>query len=157
MSKSLLTNFHAWHRKLASILFIFFFFVSVTAIMLAWKSFFTTIIFDNQSIKPSTSLQKWLPMDSLEIIAIAALNEQTNNNFKSVETIQLKPAKGYISFFFKHNYSIQVDGATGAAIHIEQKNGSLIQDIHDGAIVDEWFSSKLGVTKKIYSTIMGLS
>ena len=156
MSKSLLLQSRVWHRKIASVLFIFFFFISITAVMLAWKSVFTTVIFDNK-ITASTSLQKWLPLDSLESMAVRSINEKTNNHFKYAENIQLKPAKGYINFSFKNYFNIQVDGETGNTIHIEQKNGSLIQDIHDGAIVDGWLTNKLGLSKKIYSSIMGLA
>lgn len=157
MSKSLLLQSRVWHKKIASALFIFFFFISITAIMLAWKAAFTNVIFDNKKITASTSLQKWLPLDTLESIAVIAINEKTNNQFTHAENIQLKPAKGYINFSFKSNFNIQVDGATGNTIHIEQKNGSLIQDIHDGAIVDGWLTGKLGLSKKIYTTIMGLA
>ncbi|MEI8058804.1 MAG: PepSY domain-containing protein [Ferruginibacter sp.] len=157
MSKSLLLQSRVWHRNIASVLFIFFFFISLTAIMLAWKAVFTNVIFDDNKITASTSLQKWLPLDSLESIAVNTINEKTNNQFTHAENIQLKPAKGYINFSFKNNFNIQVDGATGNTIHIEQKNGSLIQDIHDGAIVDGWLTNKLGLSKKIYSTIMGLA
>jgi len=125
--------------------------------MLGWKSIFTKIIFDNKKVAPSATLQKWLPLDSLEIFASGALNEKTKNEFKHAESIQLKPAKGYINFIFKNNYNVQVDGATGTALHIEQKNGGLIQDIHDGAFVDGLFSSSAGLSKKIYTTIIGLA
>lgn len=125
--------------------------------MLGWKSIFTKIIFDNKKVTASASLQKWLPLDSLEIFASVALNEKTKNEFKHAESIQLKPAKGYINFIFKNNYNVQVDGATGTALHIEQKNGGLIQDIHDGAFVDGLFSSNTGLSKKIYTSVIGLA
>lgn len=125
--------------------------------MLGWKYLFTKSIFDNKNIKPETSLYKWLPLDSLETLAAISLNEKTNNRFAHAENIQLKPAKGFISFVFKNNYNIQVDGATGAPIHIEQKNGGIIQDIHDGAIVGDWFNFKTASAKTIYSGIMGLA
>ncbi|MEI7473075.1 MAG: PepSY domain-containing protein [Chitinophagaceae bacterium] len=157
MAKSLLLQSRLWHRKIASVLFVFFLFISITAIMLAWKAVFTNVIFDNKKITGDTNFQKWLPLDSLELIAVNSINEKTNNKFKHAESIQLKPAKGYINFTFKNNLNIQVDGATGNTIHIEQKNGSLIQDIHDGAIVDGWVTNKWGLSKKIYSTIMGLA
>ena len=157
MAKSLLQVFRQWHRKIASVLFIFFFIISITGIMLGWKYLFTKTIFDNKNIKAETALNKWLPLDTLEAMATASINTKTKNSFKQAENIQLKPSKGYINFSFKNNYNIQVDGATGAPIHIEQKNGSFIQDIHDGALVGDWFNLKSGLTKTIYSTIMGLS
>jgi len=125
--------------------------------MLGWKYLFTKPIFDNKTIKVQTILNKWLPLDSLEKLATITLNEKTSSKFEHAENIQLKPSKGYINFSFKNNYNIQVDGATGTAIHIEQKNGSFIQDIHDGAIVGDWFNLKSGLTKTIYSTLMGLA
>jgi hypothetical protein len=40
---------------------------------------------------------------------------------------------------------------------IEKKYGGIIQDIHDGAILDNWISNKLSGFKKGYSLIMGIS
>ena len=125
--------------------------------MLGWKFLFTKTIFDNKKIKAETSLGKWLRLDSLEKLASIALNEKTNNRFQHAENIQLRPSNGYINFLFKNNYNIQVDGATGTIIHIEQKNGSIIQDIHDGAIAGGWFNLKSGLAKTVYATIMGLA
>jgi acid phosphatase type 7 len=157
MTASTLQTSRLWHRRIASLLFIFFFFIAVTGVMLGFKSAFTKIIFDNKQVKATLSMRDWLPLDSLEYIAAAVLNEKTANAFVHAESIQLKPAKAYISFMFKNNFSIQVDGATGAAIHIEQKNGGLIQDIHDGAVLGDWLSLKPGLSKTVYSTVMGLS
>jgi uncharacterized iron-regulated membrane protein len=157
MSKSVLHNFRLWHRKIASVLFVFFFIISITAILLGWKSLFTNIIYENKKIIPSVTFKKWLPLDSLEVLATSSLNKITNNQFKHAENIQVKPSKGLITFAFKNYYNIQVDGETGTTIHLEQKNGGLIQDIHDGAIVDGWLSNKLGLSKKIYTSIMGLA
>jgi hypothetical protein len=157
MAVSLLSTFRQWHRKIASVLFIFFFFISITGVLLGWKYLFTKTIFDNKEIKAESKLNKWMPIDSLETKAVIFLNEKTNNHFEHAENIQLKPAKGYINFSFKNNYNIQVDGATGNVIHIEQKNGGIIQDIHDGAIVGDWFGFKSANSKTIYSTIMGLA
>jgi uncharacterized iron-regulated membrane protein len=157
MGKSILNTSRRWHRRIASFLFIFFFFIAITGVMLGWKYLFTTTIFDNKKIKAETSLHKWLPLDSLETLASKELYEKTNNKFEQAENIQLRPSKGYINFIFKRNYSIQVDGASGAPIHIEQKNGSIIQDIHDGAIIGGWFNLRSGLSKTVYATIMGLA
>lgn len=157
MSASLLQRFRLLHRKIASVLFVFFFFISITGILLGWKSIFTTTVYENKQVKPTISLKEWLPIDSLEGFATNTINEKTDNHFKHADRIELRPAKGYISFSYKKNYAIQVDGATGNAIVIEQKNGGFIQDIHDGAIVDGWLTNKLGLSKIIYSTVMGFA
>jgi uncharacterized iron-regulated membrane protein len=157
MKKSVLSYARLMHRKIASVLFVFFLFIAISGIMLGWKSVFTETIFENKQLKGETSLKKWLPLDSLESMAIRALNEKTNNKFEHAKGIQIKPSKGYISFSFKNNYAIQIDGATGATICIEHKNAEFIQDIHDGALIDELINSKMGVSKKIYTTLMGLA
>ncbi len=37
---------------------------------------------------------------------------------------------------------------TGAPILIEKKFGGIIQDIHDGAILDTWIENKSSIFKK---------
>ena len=157
MSKSLLQQFRSFHRKIASVLFIFFLCISITAILLGWKAAFTKTIFENKKQIVSTTFKQWLPIDSLELLATAFLNEKTNNHFIHSERVEVRLAKGYINFGFKNNFNIQLDGATGQPVLIEQKNGGLIQDIHDGAFVDGLVGSKSGLSKKIYSSIMGLA
>ena len=157
MANQLLNTSRNWHRKIASILFIFFFIIGLTGLMLGWKSLFTKTIFDNKTIKPEASYRKWLPLDSLEKLATASLNKMTSKHYKEAENIQLKPSKGLITFTYKDYYSIQVNGATGATMHVEQKLGTWIQDIHDGAIIDGMFGGKTGVSKSTYTTIMALS
>ena len=125
--------------------------------MLGWKSLFTKTIFENKLIVPSSSLRNWLPLDSLEGLATRSLNEKTKSHFAQSDRIELRPAKGYINFAYKNYYNIQVDGATGTVVSIEQKNGGLIQDIHDGAIIDGWLGNKSGLSKKIYTTILGFA
>jgi len=157
MEKSLLVNSRLLHRKIASLLFIFFFFISITGALLGWKSIFTETIFENKEIKAEKSINKWMPLDSLETLAIVALKEKTNGKFEHAKNIQIRPSKGYINFSFDNNYAIQIDGATGKTIRIEQKNSEFIQDLHDGALIDDLLNSKLGLSKKIYTTIMGLA
>ncbi|MDP4149641.1 MAG: PepSY-associated TM helix domain-containing protein [Bacteroidota bacterium] len=157
MSQSLLASSRIWHRRIASLLFIFFCLIGLTGLMLGWKAMFTNVIFDKRNVRAETALKKWLPLDSLEKLAVSSLNERTKGHFLHAENVLLKPSKGYINFSFEDYYNIQVDGGTGTAIHIEQKNGGWIQDIHDGAILDGLFASKSGVSKKAYTSIMALS
>lgn len=157
MSSSLLLRFRLWHRKVAGTLFVFFFIISLTGVLLGWKSMFIKNIFENSNVKPSTSRQAWLSLELLEKMAAQSLTEKTNQPISQPERIELRPAKGFINMAFKNNYYVQVDGATGACIKIEQKNGGIIQDIHDGAIVGALFHNDGGWSKKVYSSIMGLA
>ena len=157
MSKSLLNSFRNLHRKFASVLFVFFFFIGVTGSLLAFKSYFTKTIFENKEVKAEGSLAQFLPLDSLEKAAVASINEKAGTSFKKSEKVEIKISKGTVLFYFKDAYSIQVNGENGLPLLIEKKYGGIIQDIHDGAILDSWITNKVSGFKKGYSLIMGLS
>jgi len=157
MSKSLLNNFRNLHKKLASVLFVFFFFISVTGSLLAFKSFFTKTIFQNKQVKAEGALSQFMPIDSLEKAAVTALNENAGTTFKKSEKVEIKISKGTVLFYFKDAYSVQLNGETGMPTLIEKKYGGIIQDIHDGAILDSWIVNSFSGFKKGYSLIMGLS
>jgi phosphotransferase system glucose/maltose/N-acetylglucosamine-specific IIC component len=158
MSKSLLLNFRLLHRKIASILFIFFFIIAITGLLLGMKSIFTKTIFENKQKTASITLSKILPLDSLEKIATVFINDKTKNDFKHVERIEVRPSKGIAVAYYKNNFSIQLNATNGIPLLIEQKNSGIIQDIHDGAVLGDLFGNKAGGTSKIiYSLIMGTS
>jgi uncharacterized iron-regulated membrane protein len=157
MSKSFLQIFRKWHRKIASILFVFFFFIGFTGCLLAFKSAFTSTIFENSTANSEVQFAQILPLDSLEKTAILVLNEKANTKFKKSEKVEVKMAKGTVVFYFKDAYSVQLNGATSAPILIEKKFGGIIQDIHDGAILDSWITNKSSAFKKVYSMIMGFA
>ena len=154
---SLLQNFRSLHKKFASVLFVFFFLIGFTGCLLAFKSAFTKTIFENKEVAAESKLAAILPLDSLEKIATNTLNEKANTKFKKSEKVEIKISKGTVLFYYKDAYSIQVNGATGAPILIEKKFGGIIQDIHDGAILDSLVTNKSSLSKKVYSIIMGLS
>ena len=154
---SLLQNFRSLHKKFASVLFAFFFLIGLTGSLLSFKSAFTKVIFENKEISGESKLAAILPLDSLEKMATSILNEKANTRFAKSEKVEIKIAKGTVLFYYKDAYSIQLNGASGAPILIEKKFGGIIQDIHDGAILDSLLTNKLSLSKKVYSIIMGLS
>lgn len=154
---SLLQQFRNLHKKFASVLFVFFFFIGLTGSLLSFKSAFTKVIFENKQISGESKLAAILPLDSLETIATSTLNEKASTSFKKSEKVEIKLSKGTVIFYYKDAYSIQLNGASGAPIIIEKKFGGIIQDIHDGAILDSLLTNKLSLSKKVYSIIMGLS
>lgn len=157
MSKSLLQSYRALHRKAASLLFVFFFFIGLTGCLLAFKSAFTKTIFENKAANTEVRYSEMLPLDSLESIATNQLNQLAKTKFKKSEKAEVKIAKGAVIFYFKDAYSIQINAKTGAPILAEKKFGGIIQDIHDGAILDSWITNKSSAFKKGYSIIMGLA
>ena len=154
---SLLQNFRSLHKKFASLLFAFFFLIGLTGSLLAFKSAFTKVIFENKEISGESKLAAILPLDSLEKMATSILNKKANTRFAKSEKVEIKITKGTVLFYYKDAYSIQLNGASGAPILIEKKFGGIIQDIHDGAILDSLLTNKLSLSKKVYSIIMGLS
>jgi len=154
---SLLQQYRNLHKKLASVLFVFFFLIGLTGSLLSFKSAFTKVIFENKEISAENKLTKILPLDSLETIATSVLNKKANTKFRNSEKVEIKLAKGTVIFYYKDAYSIQLNGASGAPVFIEKKYGGIIQDIHDGAILDSLFINKTSLSKKVYSIIMGLS
>lgn len=157
MATSILQSFRIWHRKISSVLVLFFFLIALTGLLLGWKSAFIKTVYDDPQVKTEKDYHQWLPLDTLEKMAVRFINEKTAQSFLSAESIQLRPAKGYISFLFKQNYSVQLDGRTGKPVHAEQKNSGWIQDLHDGALLDQVFSVKNAIFRKSYSTIMALA
>ena len=154
---SILHQSRILHRKFASVLFSFFFLIGLTGSLLAFKSAFTKTVYENKSITAEADLSKFLPLASLENSATSILNEKADTDFKKSEKVEIKMSKGTILFYYKDSYSVLINASSGAPILIEKKFGSLIQDIHDGAILDSWITNKLSLFKKSYSIIMGLS
>ena len=138
-------------------MFVFFFLIGLTGSLLSFKSAFTKIIFENKQVNAESKIGSILPLDSLEKIATSILNEKANTKFKKSEKVEIKITKGTVLFYYKDAYSIQLNGASGEPILIEKKFGGIIQDVHDGAILDNLFTNKLSLSKKVYSIIMGLS
>ena len=157
MAKSLLQNFRNLHKKFASVLFVFFFLIGLSGAMLAFKSVFSKTIYENNANKSTDAKVHFLPVDSLELLATTSLNAYANTAFKHSEKVEIKVTKGSVIFYYKNALSIQVNSNTGAPILIEKKFGGIIQDIHDGAILDGWIENKSSIFKKGYSMIMGLS
>ncbi len=158
MASSLLLKFRLLHRKLASVLFIFFFIIAATGLLLGMKTFFTKTIYDSENKKTAIKLSQVLPLDSLDKLATTNINKYTNSNYTNTEKLEVRPSKGLSVAYFKDNYTVQLAAETGKLILIEQKKLGIIQDIHDGAIIGNIFSNKAGGTAKIiYSLIMGIS
>ena len=154
---SVLQKFRSLHNKFASVLFFFFFCIGLTGSLLSFKSAFTKVIYENKTISAESKIANLLALDSLESIATSLLNEKANKNFKKSEKAEIKISKGTVLFYYKEAYTVQLNGASGEPILIEKKFGGVIQDIHDGAILDSLLINKFSISKKVYSIIMGLS
>lgn len=125
--------------------------------MLGWKKHSGGLILPKTEKGTATDLKKWLSYDSLHTLARQALHE----NFKDersarLDRIDARPDKGIVKFVFKDHFTeIQLDGATGKVLAINQRTSDIIEQIHDGSILDFLFDTSNGQIKLIYTTLLG--
>lgn len=155
----LLRLFRKIHRTTGAFLFVFFFFVSVTGLLLGWKKNSGGLILPKSYSGTSNDLKEWLPIDSLHSIACSVLNDSVSSELSpKLERIDIRKDLGMVKFVFIDGYmGIQLDGATGQLLHIEQRRSDIIENIHDGSILDYYFDTSKEQIKLIYTSIMGLA
>lgn len=148
--------FRYLHRKIAVFLFVFFFIISITGLLLGLKKQTGLLAPTEKGI--SAQSDKWLSIDSLQKLAIAYLHDSVSNDLSTkIDRIDVRMEKGIAKFLFvDHYWGVQIDCTTGALLRIEKRNSDLIENIHDGTILDNLF----GTDEKAmvsYTTIMGIS
>lgn len=155
----LLRIFRKVHRKTGALLFVFFFFISVSGLLLGWKKHSNGIILSKSYQGTSTNLKDWLPIDRLHKNACKILHDSISPKLSSkIDRIDIRKNKGMVKFVFEdHYWSIQLDGATGQLLHIGQRRSDFIENIHDGSILDRYFETTNGQIKLVYTSVMGLA
>lgn len=150
--------FRKIHRTTGALLFIFFFVISATGLLLGWKKNTNGLILPKTQKGTSTELVEWLPVDSLHTIACQTLHTSVSPDLSlELDRIDIRKDKGSVKFnFVDHYYEVQLDGATGNVLSIGQRRSDFFENVHDGSIIDRYLGTS-GVVKLIYSTIMGLS
>tara|TARA_B100000949_G_scaffold226517_1_gene231945 strand:+ start:17823 stop:18398 length:576 start_codon:yes stop_codon:yes gene_type:complete len=150
--------FRKVHRTTGALLFIFFFFISVTGLILGWKKNSNGSILPKTQIGTTADLQKWLPVDSLHTIACTTLHNEVSPELSlEIDRIDMRKEKGSVKFVFVDSfYEVQLDGATGNVLSIGQRRSDLFENIHDGSILDDYLGTD-GYIKLVYSTVMGVS
>ncbi|HZK08079.1 MAG TPA: PepSY-associated TM helix domain-containing protein [Bacteroidales bacterium] len=155
----LLREFRKIHRALGAALFIFLFIVCTTGLMLGWKKNSGGLILPKTPVGTSTDLKNWLPLDSLHTIACNVLHDSVSSEL-SVELVKIDIRKKYgiVKFVFVDGYwGIQLDGTTGEVLNVQTRVSDLVEGIHDGSILDQYFGTTGGPIKLIYTSIMGLA
>lgn len=150
--------FRKIHRIAGVSLFLFLFFVGVTGLLLGWKKNSGGFILADTSTGISTDLTTWLPMHRLADNAIKYIQDSIPDNLDTkIDRIDVRPDKGIVKITFKNHFvGVQLDGQTGLVLKKENRNADLIEQIHDGSLVDRLFGLKSGVFKLFYTTISGL-
>jgi hypothetical protein len=145
------------HRKIAIFLFVFFFIISITGLLLGIKKQTGLLAPVQKGI--STDLATWLPIDSLQKIAVRILHDSISPHLSpDLDRIDIRPGKGIVKFVFKNHYQgLQLDGTTGKLLLIEKRKSDFIENIHDGSILDKLFGTDKDQIKVSYTVIMGTS
>ena len=154
----ILRAFRKAHRITGATLFIFFFVVSISGLLLGWKKNSNNYLLSKTYKGTSTELKNWLPIDSLHTNAKRYFKEHISLEIApETNRIDIRKDKGTAKFIFKNYYGIQVDGATGDLLHIERRRSDFIEGVHDGSALDVYFNTSGSPIKLVYTTIMGLA
>ncbi len=154
----LIRVFRKIHRTTAIMLFVFFFFIAGTGILLGWKKHSNGKLLPETKKGTSTELTDWLPLDSLYRNACLILHDSVSPDLSTeIERIDVRKDMGSVKFVFKnHNYGIQLDGATGELLQVAKRRSDFIENLHDFSIMDKMFGTPGEFIKLIYTSIMGL-
>lgn len=150
---------HKLHRSSGLSLIIFLFIVSITGILLGWKKNSNELLMPNTYKGSTQNLSEWLPLDSLNNIANQYLINTVSPELSVIsDRIDIRQNKGVAKFTYKeHTWCVQVDGASGELLHIGRRHADLIEEIHDGSILDRWLGTSNGFFKLLFTSALGLA
>jgi uncharacterized iron-regulated membrane protein len=144
------------HRTAGALLFIFFFVVACTGLLLGWKKDTGGIILAKTHQGSSSELKDWLPIHVLHQRAVGVMRESVSPDLSlELDRIDVRPDKGVVKFVFvEHYWGVQLDGATGEVLHVERRRADFIENIHDGSVLD-YLAGTGGQIKLAYTSVMG--
>lgn len=153
-----LRTFRNLHRKFGVVLFAFLFIVGVTGLLLGWKKHSGGIIQPKSLQGTTDNLRDWKSIDELNGIAEQVLRDSIAADLSpELDRIDIRKEKGMIKFIYlNHFWEIQLDGATGKVLSIDQRRSDFIEKIHDGSILDFYAKTSDGQIKLFYTSIMGI-
>ncbi len=157
MQVAVLRIFRKVHRLMGAVLFIFFFVVAITGVLLGWKKNTNGWLLPTTSKGTSTNLAVWKPIATLHTIADSVLLERFDNTLATdLDRIDIRKDKGIVKFVYaKHYWEVQLDGATGNVLQVNMRKSDFIEDIHDASYLDTYFNTKGEPIKLAYTLIMG--
>ncbi len=151
--------FRKIHRITAAYLFVFFFIMAATGLLLGLKKNSGGLIQAKTQKGTSKDLSEWLPLDSLHKNACKFLHEQVSDQLSlKIDRLDVRKEKGIVKVIFAdHFWALQLDGVTGDLLTIEQRRSDYIEMMHDGSLLDFYLGTKGDPIKVVYSSIMGLA
>lgn len=132
--------------------------LSSTGILLGWKKHSGGKILAQTQNGVNNNPEAWLTMDSLLKVARTYAKENLNISQPEADRIEVRPSNGIVKITFKNTYDgLQVDCTTGKVLLVEKRYSDMIEQIHDGSIVDHFFGLKAGYFKLVYTSLMSMS
>lgn len=146
------------HRISGMNLFVFIMVIAISGLFLGWKKNSNGYILPPTQKGTTTEVQNWLSFDSLKKIACQTMVDNLGSDLSvKINKIDARPDKGVVKFVFENHYQgIQLDAATGKVLQVATRRSDLIENIHDGSVLDKIFGTG-GIIKLIYTTLMGVS
>ena len=147
------------HRYTGIFLFIFFFIIGLTGLLLGWKKNSGGYLTPESKQGVSKDFKGWLPVDSLHYLADLHIKKINGINSEiTLDRIDIKNGKGMANFIFEKGYwAVQIDGVTGEILSLDRRRADFIENIHDGMIIDKLLLNKKQPFKLVYTSIMGLA
>jgi uncharacterized iron-regulated membrane protein len=147
------------HRIAGIYFFIFIIIITITGLLLAWKKNSADLIAVSTQKGTTNQIEEWMPISELTELAMAFYrSEFPQKNINQPDRIDARPSSGTIKFLFSGNYyEIQLDAATGDLLYSGYRVADIIENIHDGSIVDKLLGTENQIIKLLYSTLLGLA
>lgn len=155
----LLRAFRNAHRISGATLFVFFFIIAFSGLMLGWKKHSNGYLLPKTQRGATTELQQWLPLRKLKAKAVqAVLDELPPGTSTEVDRMDVRPGKGVVKVRFEgHHWGVQLDGATGEVLQIAKRRSDWMEALHDGSIVEGPLGISGGYFKLFYTTVTGVA
>ena len=153
---ALLRTVRKIHRWTGASLFILFVFVSISGLLLGWKKDSNGYLLPDTQRGSSTAADAWLPLGELQDRATLLIDSLDATLDPTLDRFDVRPDKGVVKFTFKNHYrEIQLDLATGRLLSYGQRRSDLLEQIHDGSIVDRRLGT--GFFKLFYTSLTGFA
>ena len=127
--------------------------VGITGLLITWKD---ELRFQPPSAKVESKNGPLLPIQTLHDNAVAYIESMELST--EINRIDYRPSKGMAKVRFEEHFTeLQIDCYTGAIISEKTRTADIIEGIHDGSIIDFYFSDSYKPSKLIYSTFTSLT
>ncbi|MEM9983954.1 MAG: PepSY domain-containing protein [Bacteroidota bacterium] len=142
------------HKWTAMPLLLFMLLMGLTGILLGWKK-------QAELLPPTQKGQSFTPREwqSLDAVLQKAQRLATDSLHISseIDRLDVRPGKGIVKIRFEEGYQeVQLDLYTGQVLSAGRRYSDLIEQIHDGSILDRYITLGKDTFKLSYSTLSGL-